>query len=77
MNQLSPVTPTPASPLYVRSKVAAARLGVSHSWFWLAVKEGKLPRPQKIGQRMSLWPTAELDAAFTKLLASRESAKAA
>jgi predicted DNA-binding transcriptional regulator AlpA len=52
-------------------------LGVSHSWFWLAVKEGKLPRPQKIGQRMSLWQTAELDAAFTKLLASREPAKAA
>lgn len=72
MNQLSPV-----SPLYIRSKAAAARLGVSHSWFWLAVKEGKLPRPQKIGQRMSLWHTAELDAAFSKLLAARESTKAA
>jgi predicted DNA-binding transcriptional regulator AlpA len=57
--------------------VAAARLGVSHSWFWWAVKEGKLPRPKKIGQRMSLWHVADLDAAFTKLLAAREPTKAA
>jgi predicted DNA-binding transcriptional regulator AlpA len=57
--------------------VAAARLGVSHSWFWSQVKEGKLPRPKKIGQRMSLWHVADLDAAFTKLLAAREPTKAA
>lgn len=67
----------PASPLYIRSKAAAARLGVSHSWFWLAVKEGKLPRPQKIGLRMSLWELAPLEAAFIKLLAERQSAKSA
>ena len=77
MNQQSPVTPVSTSPLYVRSKAAAGRYGVSHSWFWWAVKEGLLPRPQTIGQRMSLWDTASLDAAFAKLLASREPTKTA
>lgn len=66
-----------APPLYVRSKAAAAHLGVSHSWFWLAVKECKLPRPQKIGKRMSLWELAPLEAAFSKLLAERDSATSA
>lgn len=77
MINLSPPKAGPISPLYVRSKAGAARLSVSHSWFWLAVKEGKLPRPQKIGKRMSLWNVAELDAAFSKLLADGESAKKA
>jgi predicted DNA-binding transcriptional regulator AlpA len=77
MNNLSLHKARPISPLYVRSKVAAARLGVSHSWFWLAVKKGKLPPPQKIGKRMSLWHVADLDAAFSKLLAGRESTQTA
>ncbi len=77
MNNFSSQNAGPISPLYVRSKAGAARLGVSHSWFWLAVKQGKLPRPQKIGKRMSLWSVNSLDSAFNKLLADGESAKTA
>lgn len=77
MNDLTPHNARPTSPLYVRSKAAAAHLGVSHSWFWLAVKERKLPPPQKIGKRMSLWKLSSLEDSFNKLLAVSDSAKKA
>jgi predicted DNA-binding transcriptional regulator AlpA len=50
---------------------------VSHSWFWMAVKDRRLPPPKKCGLRMSLWELAPLEAAFNKLLTDGVSAKLA
>lgn len=64
----------PPAPLYIRPKNAAPRLGLSISALWQFVKDGKLPAPQKLGARISVWNCAELDAAFEQLLASQKRA---
>ena len=60
------------TPTYIRPRDAARRLGVSTSTLWAWIAAGKLPRPQKIGTRVSVWRLADIDAAFVALLSGGE-----
>lgn len=57
-----------AAPLLLRASAIPGRYGVSRSWLWARVADGSLPRPRKLGPRVSVWPVAELDAAMARLL---------
>lgn len=65
-------TPAPAAslnPTHIRPKQAALRHGVSLSWFWAAIADGRLSRPKKIGERISLFNVEQLDREFAALMA--------
>jgi len=51
-----------------RPAEAARRLGLSKTTFYELVKSGHLPRPMKLGARMSLWDAATLVQAYRALL---------
>jgi predicted DNA-binding transcriptional regulator AlpA len=70
--------PTAATAVaHLRPKQAAARHGVSLSWLWSAIADGRISRPQKIGARISLFQIDQLDHEFAALMADRKSPKQA
>lgn len=54
-------------PRFMRSKQAAAYLGVSETTIWRLVKAGSLPAPIKQSSRCVLFETAWLDAYADRL----------
>ncbi|HHJ13259.1 MAG TPA: AlpA family phage regulatory protein [Gammaproteobacteria bacterium] len=46
---------------YLRVKQVAALLGIGVSTVWAWVKEGKLPAPVKLSERVTVWDRAELE----------------
>lgn len=40
---------------FVRAKECATYLGIGTSTFWLYVKQGRIQRPYKIGEKTSVW----------------------
>lgn len=46
---------------YVRAKECAAMFGVSESTWWRWLAEGRLPKPIKIGPRVTCWRIEELE----------------
>lgn len=63
---------TQPNPQWLRARAAAARLGISRSWFHALVARGDLPRPRKLGTRVSVWRADEVDAAMERLLAAAD-----
>ena len=45
---------------FVRLPVVLEILGVKKSYFWEQVKEGRFPKPIKLGQRISLWRVEDI-----------------
>jgi predicted DNA-binding transcriptional regulator AlpA len=65
--------PTGARPYRMRAKQAAAHLCMAVSHFYALVKDGHLPKPQKVG-RMSYWNPAALEAAFDRYASTHQRA---
>jgi len=42
----------------------AGPIPVSKSTWWLGVKEGRFPQPQKLGPRTTVWKVADIRALF-------------
>jgi predicted DNA-binding transcriptional regulator AlpA len=41
-------------------------LSISRSSWWLGIREGRFPRPIKLGQRTSAWRESDIRALFAK-----------
>nr|WP_281722646.1 AlpA family phage regulatory protein [Nitrosomonas nitrosa] len=52
-------------------KQILAQLAISHTNFYKKIREGKFPRPIKIGKR-SLWPSHEVDAMCAAWIAGHD-----
>jgi len=54
----------PETPLYavqwVKAKTLARMLSCSKASIWRMVADGRLPKPRKLGARVSLWNPAEI-----------------
>ena len=48
-------------PRLMRAKQAAVYLSISEAWIWKLVKQGKLPKPVKLGDNCSLFEVKWLD----------------
>jgi prophage regulatory protein len=46
----------------VRDREIAARLSISRSHFWRLVQLQKIPAPIKLGKRLSVWKSSDIDA---------------
>ena len=53
-------TPTLPSEGLVRLPVVLHVLGVKKTYFWERVKEGKFPKPIKLGARISVWRVEDI-----------------
>jgi len=58
----------------VRPKAARAKLGVSNATLYRWVKEGRLPKPIRVGPAVSGWPERELDDYLRRRIAERDRA---
>ncbi|MCD8350430.1 MAG: AlpA family phage regulatory protein [Planctomycetaceae bacterium] len=45
---------------FVRLPVILQALGIKKSFFWEQVKEGRFPKPIKIGPRISVWRVEDI-----------------
>ena len=45
---------------FVRLPVILQALGIKKSFFWEQVKEGRFPKPIKIGPRVSVWRVEDI-----------------
>ncbi len=45
---------------FVRLPVIMQALGIKKSFFWEQVKEGRFPKPIKIGPRVSVWRVEDI-----------------
>ena len=52
----------------------AARIGVSHVSVWRFVKRGHLPKPMKIGTRLSRWKASDIEDFLDAAAARHETA---
>ena len=50
-----------------RAKQAGQYVGISQSMFWQLVKEGRIGRGRKIGNRCTVWLREQLDAFLESL----------
>jgi predicted DNA-binding transcriptional regulator AlpA len=75
MTDIPASTTPPASPtqLHLRPRQAAARHGVSLSWLWGAIANGKISAPRKIGARISLFEISCLDREIAALMSAQRS----
>lgn len=46
-------------------------LGISKTSFWAGIKEGRFPKPVKLGSRMVGWPVDEIRALIKELSYAR------
>lgn len=53
---------------YLRAKECASMFGVSESTWWRWLAEGRLPKPIRLGRRVTAWEVTELE----KRLAGKE-----
>ncbi len=56
---------------YYRAAELAEKLGVSRATVWLWAKAGRLPKPVKLGPRVTVWREEDVMAALDKI--ARES----
>jgi predicted DNA-binding transcriptional regulator AlpA len=56
----STIDPESATPAYLRAERAAAFLDVSVATLWRYVDKKRLPRPKKLGRRITLFKVADL-----------------
>jgi predicted DNA-binding transcriptional regulator AlpA len=45
----------------LRDKACAARLAISRSHFWRLVQLQKIPQPIKLGKRLSVWRSSDIN----------------
>lgn len=57
---------------FIRPKEAARRLGIARSTLYLWADRGYIPRPRRIGVRVSVWDAAELEAAVRRMATGGE-----
>ncbi len=50
---------------FVRLPIVAQLFACSHATVWRRVRDGKLPPPRKLSERVSAWNVAELRAALS------------
>ena len=50
----------------IRCKELAAMLGVSKATVWRMVRDGRLPKPLKLGERITAWRLDEVEAAIER-----------
>lgn len=51
----------------IRPKEFFTRLGISKSKFYMCVAEGKIPKPVKLSERVSVWPDTTVTAILDKV----------
>ena len=59
-------TPTPHDSL-LRVPAIANRMGVSRSYWWKGVKDGKFPQGIKLSARVTVWRASDIDALIARL----------
>lgn len=57
MDNNAPVLPSEG---FVRLPAILQILGIKKSYFWEQVKEGRFPKPIKIGPRISVWRVEDI-----------------
>jgi prophage regulatory protein len=50
----------------IRDKQVAGKLGIGRTTVWRMVKEGRLPKPMKLGTKTSVWLEADIEAFIMK-----------
>ncbi len=55
---------------FIRPKEAARRLNICRSTLYLWAERGYIPRPRRLGVRVSVWDVAELEAAVRRMVES-------
>ena len=72
MPDITASTTAPPAPvqLHLRPRQGAARHGVSVSWLWGAIADGKISRPRKLTPRISLFDAEQLDREVAALLSA-------
>ena len=58
---------------FVRLPVVLRVLGIGKTSFWCGIKEGKYPKPVKLGPRTSAWRVEDIRAFIAKYKAETES----
>jgi prophage regulatory protein len=58
--------------MYLTDEQVAARYTISRMTVWRWAREGRLPRPVKLGPNVTRWVQAELEANEAELHAQRE-----
>jgi prophage regulatory protein len=58
--QISTETPTIPATGFLRQKQVLKFIPISKSNLWLMVREGRFPRPIKLGPRTTVWKAEEL-----------------
>jgi prophage regulatory protein len=58
--QISTETPTIPATGFLRQKQVLKFIPISKSNLWLMVREGRFPRPTKLGPRTTVWKAEEL-----------------
>ena len=56
------------APRWLRTRDAAARLGLSETTFRDWIRAGRLPQGKKAGANVTVWDIRELDAAYEAML---------
>ena len=46
---------------FIRIKDVMKKTGLARSTIWLWVKEGKLPKPIKLSERVTVWKESDID----------------
>ena len=46
---------------FIRIKDVMKKTGLARSTVWLWVKEGKLPKPIKLSERVTVWKESDID----------------
>jgi len=45
----------------LRDKAVCQLLSISRSYLWRMVRDGKLPKPVKLGPKLTLWKRADIE----------------
>jgi len=52
---------------YIRAREIAFKYGMGLSTVWKWTANGILPKPQKLGKKMTVWKTDEVDSVMSEL----------
>ena len=58
---------------FIRIKDVMKKTGLARSTIWLWVKEGKLPKPIKLSERVTVWKESDIDAWMESKIDNRSS----
>ena len=52
-------------------KAASAATRLSHASFYNRIRDDRMPRPVKVGERLSAWPSNEIEAINAAMIAGK------